>query len=175
MLSPFLFVALVLRSWLLRYAEAFCFHWHCVDGSSNRSIRQVFEYFFSRNCPQQLQYSMWLCFFFRMTSESQHSSCQLPGRSDGSAWLFSPRFSQPGAVPLGDRHRQARRSGRYATRPAFRSFESKSWEAIVIASLKAVIFTFVCNCPPAAKKETFSKISLFQYCFCIFNSLNFWS
>lgn len=55
MLSPFLFVALVLRSWLLRYAEAFCFHWHFVDGSSNRSIPQVFEYFFRGNCPQQLQ------------------------------------------------------------------------------------------------------------------------
>lgn len=53
MLSPFLFVALVLRSWLLRYAEAFCFHWHFVDGSSNRSIPQVFEYFFRRNCPDR--------------------------------------------------------------------------------------------------------------------------
>lgn len=59
MLSPFLFVALVLRSWLLRYAEAFCFHWHFVDGSSNRSIPQVFEYFFAEIVPSEQ-----LCCFF---------------------------------------------------------------------------------------------------------------
>ena len=67
----------------------------------------------------------------------------------------------------------------------------KSWEAIMIASLKACTFhiwdeEFACILPiipwiwveyaivpRAAKKETFSKISLFQYGFCIFNSLNF--
>lgn len=80
MLSPFLFVALVLRSWLLRYAEAFWSHWHFVHGSSNRSIPQVFEYFFAEIVPSSFMlffkrsYSMLLCFFFRMISESQHSS-----------------------------------------------------------------------------------------------------
>ena len=51
MLSPFLLVALVLRSWLLRYAEAFWSQRHFVDGSSNRLIPQVFEYFFAVLSP----------------------------------------------------------------------------------------------------------------------------
>ena len=63
MLSPFLFVALVLRSWLLRYAEAFCFHWHFVDGSSNRSIPQVFEYFLAEIVPSSCKILQYVTVF----------------------------------------------------------------------------------------------------------------
>ena len=63
MLSPFLLVALVLRSWLLRYAEAFWSQRHFVDGSSNRLIPQVFEYFFAVLSPAVIK---WVRVFFQI-------------------------------------------------------------------------------------------------------------